>query len=183
MADITELAALSRVGNHDASNQLFALAYKKLKSTAAHLLRREVSSRTITPTVLVHESYMKLDLRHVSVLSRDHFFNLSARAMRQVLADRGRARQVRARYDVSTVARFLHPHHQSTLTPEQHHALHTALETLRSLDPLAADTIWLRFAEELTLDELAIRQNRKQALVRRDSDFALKWLAHYLNTR
>ncbi len=183
MSNITDLAALARVGNRDATNRLFAVAYKKLKSTASHLLRREISARTITPTVLVHESYLKLDLRHLSVLSREHFFNLSARAMRQVLADRGRARQVRARYDVSTVARFLHPHHQSSLSPEQHHALHNSLDALRTLDPLAADTIWLRFAEELTLDELAARLNRKQSLIRKDSDFALRWLAHYLNTR
>lgn len=49
------------------------------------------SSGTLTPTVLVHDAYLRfIGAKKLNLVDRSHFFALAARAMRQILVDRAR---------------------------------------------------------------------------------------------
>ncbi|HEU0123718.1 MAG TPA: ECF-type sigma factor [Bryobacteraceae bacterium] len=181
MTEFTDLLALARAGNKEAGNRLFRLAYPKLRRAASALLRKEYRRSSISPTVIIHNAYCKIDIRKLSMESRGHFYGFFARAMRQVLIDRGRAAAVRSRFDAATLVRALHPQDQQNLDPALRQAIQHTLANLRQLDPLAAETVWLRFVEEYTLEELAACQQRSVSVIRRDTEFALHWLAKRLN--
>jgi RNA polymerase sigma factor (TIGR02999 family) len=63
-------------------------------------MRRERPGHTLQPTALVYEAYMRLTAgAPVKWQERAHFYSIAARAMRRVLVDHARARQVRRRGD------------------------------------------------------------------------------------
>jgi RNA polymerase sigma factor (TIGR02999 family) len=78
-------------GDSQASARLISLVYEDL-----HRLARAqggAPGRTMTPTALVHECYLRImDPAAASVESKNHFFNLASRVMRQVLCDYARER-------------------------------------------------------------------------------------------
>src|SRR6187200_200131 len=90
--DITGLLVSWCEGNRAAETELMDTVYAELKRLARAYLRREYSNRSLAPTALVHEAYLKLvDQRHVPWRNRSHFFGIAAQAMRRILVDRARA--------------------------------------------------------------------------------------------
>ena len=90
-ADIAHLLDGVRNGRADASDRLFALLYDDLRSRAQSVLR--IGPRqTLCTTELVNETWLRMNGRALPAESRAHFFNLVARAMRQLLIDRARLR-------------------------------------------------------------------------------------------
>ncbi|HSM99646.1 MAG TPA: ECF-type sigma factor, partial [Rudaea sp.] len=86
-----ETAALLRAcaaGDARAYDVLFASIYDDLRGRA-HRLRRAPDS-TLSTTVLVHETYLKLAGADVAPNDRLHFFAIAARAMRQILINAAR---------------------------------------------------------------------------------------------
>src|SRR5687767_2723238 len=72
---------------------LFERVYDELKRMAHHIRGSQVGD-TLRTTALVHEAYLKLaSAGSLAVKSREHFFAVAARAMRQILVDAAR-RQV-----------------------------------------------------------------------------------------
>lgn len=67
--------------------------YNELKGLAAHRLRA-VGPITMTPTVLVHEAYLRLGDQGLPQ-EKGHFLALASRAMRFILIDRLRHKQAR----------------------------------------------------------------------------------------
>lgn len=78
-------------GDSQASARLISLVYADL-----HRLARAqggLDGRTMSPTLLVHECYLRImDPSDTNVESKNHFFNLASRVMRQVLCDYARER-------------------------------------------------------------------------------------------
>jgi RNA polymerase sigma factor (TIGR02999 family) len=90
---ITDLLARWSGGDEAALEQLMPLVYDELRARAAGYLRRERGARTLQPTALVHEAYLRLvGMDDVAWRDRNHFFALAARAMRRVLVDTARRR-------------------------------------------------------------------------------------------
>jgi RNA polymerase sigma factor (TIGR02999 family) len=76
--------------------RLFEAVYQELRRLAGALLQRR--DGTLTPTVLVHEAYLRLSSgAEVAWENRAHFLGIAARAMRQVLVDHARARSAAKR--------------------------------------------------------------------------------------
>jgi RNA polymerase sigma factor (TIGR02999 family) len=72
---------------------LVPLVYDELRRLARRHLRRFPAGRTLDTTGLVHEAYLKLaGSPGLTVHDRGHLLAVSARAMRQVLVTRARAR-------------------------------------------------------------------------------------------
>src|SRR6202047_5087551 len=80
----------ARLGDGIAHDALYRLAVFRLRALASGLLRRGHSGPTLPPTHLVCELFLKLRRLDTCILSDDHFFRISARAMRQVLIDHAR---------------------------------------------------------------------------------------------
>ena len=90
MGEITELLSRSAQGDAAAMNAVFGRVYPELRRIAAAQLGRQ--EHTLTPTVLVHETYLRLlGAAALPLSSRRHFFNCAARAMRNILIDHLRA--------------------------------------------------------------------------------------------
>ena len=59
-SDITELLVALRQGRRDAQDELLPLVYDELRSLAARRLGRAGADRTLGPTALLHETYLRL---------------------------------------------------------------------------------------------------------------------------
>jgi RNA polymerase sigma factor (TIGR02999 family) len=86
------LAALLR-GESVGVDRLFELLYTDLRERADRLLQSDRKGKSLAPTELVHEAWLKfVRLDHLRLNGRQHFLAVAAIAMKQVLIDRARAR-------------------------------------------------------------------------------------------
>ncbi len=91
--DFGKLLEGFRRGEDRASASLITLIYADLRRLAQAQLGAGGSSRTLGPTALVHECYLRLSASASrNIESRHHFLNLASRVMRQVLCDYARER-------------------------------------------------------------------------------------------
>ncbi|MBZ5606146.1 MAG: hypothetical protein LAO79_27960 [Acidobacteriia bacterium] len=167
----------ARSGDDLARDAIYGLAFQRLRRIASALLRRERAGHTLQPTALVSELFLKLLRMESRILDEDHFFRVSARAMRQVLIDHSRSRRPARRVSLEHVAELLSA---SDRNGEATLAVKMVFEKLRALDPKVAETVWLRSVEGMTNLEMSRMQNRELWRVRADCDFGLQWMANQL---
>src|SRR5205085_854620 len=72
---------------------LLPLVYDELCQLAARKLARETPGQTLQPTALVHEAYLRLVGDH-QFEGRGHFFAAAAEAMRRILIEAARRKQL-----------------------------------------------------------------------------------------
>ena len=95
---MTRLLVRAREGNREAVEELLALVYNELQRVARRQIRNERGDHTLGASGLVNEAYLKLVYQlQVDWQSREHFFAIAARAMRQVLIDYARKRNAEKR--------------------------------------------------------------------------------------
>jgi RNA polymerase sigma factor (TIGR02999 family) len=97
VGEVTRLLRAARAGEGAALERLVPLVYEDLRRLARRQLAREFVERTLNPTSLVHESYLKLGGGAMIARDRAHFLALAAHAMRQVLVDHARERRAAKR--------------------------------------------------------------------------------------
>src|SRR5438552_11912991 len=91
--DVTQLLKRWRKGSRDAESALMERVQGELRRLAAGYLRHERAGRTLQPTAVVNEAYIRLlPQRGVSWANRAHFFGIAAKMMRRVLGRRPRRR-------------------------------------------------------------------------------------------
>lgn len=89
MAEITELLKQAEAGDEASMGRVFAELYPELKRIAQARLRQD--SATLSPTALVHDTFLKMTAgAALSLENRRHFFTCAARAMRLILVDHAR---------------------------------------------------------------------------------------------
>src|SRR5205085_2092103 len=95
---VTVLLREMAAGSERAADELMVLVYSELRALAAHYLKGERDARTLQPTALVHEAWVRLaEGAAVDATDRTHFFALAARVMRNVLVDAARKRDAAKR--------------------------------------------------------------------------------------
>src|SRR5215472_8655294 len=86
--EVTQILLDLRNGHREAQDRLAPLVYRELRRIASAHLRREAAIRSLQPTALVHEAYMKLiEINRVDWQSRAHFFSVASSVMRRILVD------------------------------------------------------------------------------------------------
>ena len=144
-------------------------------------MRREDPGRTLQPTALVNEAYLRLvDIAQVRWQDRAHFFAVAAQTMRRILVDGARTRTagkrgggaVHVNLDESIDAM---PDRGSQLV-----ALDDALEALARLDPRKAKVIEMRFFGGLSVAETAEVLRIAPETVMRDWKMSRAWLMREL---
>src|SRR5258706_9426710 len=144
MADaFPSLLEKARLGDHVARDAVYGLAFYRLRGIASSLLRRERPGHTLQPTALVSELFLKLRRLETRILSEDHFFRISARAMRQVLIDHSRIRRPDSKISIDLIRDLLPPGASNRAGPESSLAVKMAFEKLRSIYPQVAAQVWL----------------------------------------
>lgn len=91
--EATRLLNRASDGEIAAAADLLPLVYDELHALAEAYFRNERDDHTLQPTALVHEAYLRLvDQTSIEWKSRNQFFVIAARAMRNILVDHARTR-------------------------------------------------------------------------------------------
>lgn len=150
-ADIVDQAI---AGNRNATRDLFHTVYDDLRRLAAAQMTGEPPGITLTPTALVHESFLKISA-DVQWNDPAHLYRTAARAMRQILVDAARRRRSLKRggdFD----RREVDPEQLATgKKPFDLLELDEALETLQQANADAAIVVVLRYFAGMTWVEIA----------------------------
>lgn len=146
------------------------LVYDELRKLASIRLANDSAGKTLQPTALVHEVYLRLLGNGMSPILADQrvFFAAAAESMRRILIDRARAKSAQKRggnakpveLDLSQLT-ALDSEKSSELL-----ALNEALEELASHDSETAQLIQLRFFGGLTHQQAA----ESLGMTRREAD-------------
>ncbi|WP_395684500.1 ECF-type sigma factor [Dokdonella sp.] len=170
---IDALLASANDRDTQALKALFARVYAELKLLARKQLAIAPGA-TLNTTGLVHEVYLKLaQPERLSLLQgRRHFFALAARAMRQIVIDRARARIADKRGGGQVQFVVLEEAGDvvggSELAPDQLLRLDHALTELAADEPRLAELVELRFFAGMDVAEIAVLQGVSERTLNRD---------------
>lgn len=156
VSEITELLVRVRGGDAAALGRVFDALYEELR----RLARRTVDDgqRTLSPTVLIHEAYLRLlGNEQLALNDRHHFLSCAARAMRAISVDHVRR---------ATAIKRGGPGHDAPLelaesvpdalpTGAELLVLDQALDRLDALSPRQREVVELRYFAGLEFAEIA----------------------------
>lgn len=175
-AGVTQLLHEARAGDAWALDRVLVLIYDDLRRLARSRLKREFGARTLQPTALVHEAYLKLSAgAGVDANDREHFLALAAHAMRQVLIDHARRRQSAKRGSGVAMVTLtgVDAAGERTLGPEELLALDAALD---GLEPRQRQVVECRFFAGMADEEIGVALGVTDRTVRREWVKARAWL-------
>ena len=154
-----------------------AAVYDELRLLAGKFLRGG-AARTLQPTALVHEAYLRLlDQRRVTWNDRTHFFRVAAQMMRRVLVDYYRAKRAIKRAGQEVRVTLTEDIEVAGGSEVDLVAVDQALTSLDAFDPQQARIVELRFFAGLTVDEVAQALGISTATVKREWAVAKAWMA------
>jgi RNA polymerase sigma factor (TIGR02999 family) len=181
--ETTRLLVAARGGDREAFDLLYSRVYAELRQIAHQRLRRHRPGDTLNTTALVHEAYLRLvDQAGAGASDRAHFLALASRAMRFILVDYARARQVQKRgggqadvpLDLVQVA--------GAQPVADLVALDDAMNRLRRLSNRQCQLVEYRFFGGLSYDEIADVMGVSVRTVKRDWTKARTWLYTYMQS-
>lgn len=149
---------LNTVGSGTAasSEELLPLIYDELRRLAAERMASEPRERTLQPTALVHEAWMRLaGGKDRAWNDRLHFFRVAARTMRRILVDRARRRSCQ-RHAGDKDRVHLGDLDFAAVGPDDRILMvNAAIEELKRVDPASAHLVEQRFFAGFTNREIA----------------------------
>jgi RNA polymerase sigma factor (TIGR02999 family) len=170
MSDVTRVLNAIEQGDPAAWEHLLPLVYAELRQLAAIQLAREKPGQTLEATALVHEAYLRL-VGDPQFENRRHFFAAAAQAMRRVLIDSARRKQLVPRVAQEEFESLAYASDDRLLE------LHDALERLAVEEPMAAKIAEVRVFSGLSVEEAAVTVGLSRATAYREWGFARAWLA------
>jgi RNA polymerase sigma factor (TIGR02999 family) len=137
MNDVTRILSAIEHGEPQAAEQLLPLVYEELRKMAAQKIAQEKPGQTLQATALVHEVYLRL-VGDQNFANRLHFFAAAAQAMRRILIDSARRKQLAPRVDIDGLQLAAQVNDERLLD------LHEALDRLAIEEPMAARIVEAR---------------------------------------
>jgi RNA polymerase sigma factor (TIGR02999 family) len=157
-------------------DDLVPVVYNELRRLAAAYMRRERPGQTLQATALVHEAYLRLAGAEMAWVDERHYIGIAARAMRQILIERARARGALKRWGllnrVSLSESLAAAADEEAMLP----ALEQALERLEKIDPEQSRIVDLRYFVGLSIEETAQILRMSPATLKRRWSLARAWL-------
>lgn len=176
---VTRILAEIRSGTPGAVDRLLPLVYAELHELARQQLGSNPRGRTLQPTALVNELYLKLAANDGDFDDRNHFIAVASIAMRQILVDHARRRSAAKRGDggerVTMSGIASDPGSEIDILD-----LETALASLEAAHPRPAKVAELRFFGGLSVDEVAAALGVSARTVDYDWRFARAYLQREL---
>jgi RNA polymerase sigma factor (TIGR02999 family) len=174
--DVSRLLESARDGDKSAFDSLIAVVYPELRHIAMSLMRGQINGRTMQPTAVVNEAWIRLNAGGNTWENKAHFFGAAARAMRQVLTEEARRRscQKRAGHAKRITLQDLASETEDPTIDML--ALDEALTALGEVDERFIRLIELRYFAGCSLEEVAGMTGRSVATVKRDWTYARAWL-------
>ena len=181
---ITQLLQAWRAGDESALKHLVPLVKTELRRLARGYMANERAGHVLQTTALINEAYLRLiDWNKVDWPSRAHFFGVSARLMRNILADYARQRpRVEGGRDAQPVS------FDEALVVTQGKsgelvAIDDALKALEKLDPRRGRIVELRFFGGLGVEDTAEVLKISRITVIREWNRAKAWLHRELTQK
>ncbi len=182
--EFTRVLKQARHGDAEAVEALYSMAYPRLRRMARRQLRGP--GRTLNPTGLVHEAYLKLaGAGHGELSDRRHFMAVAARAMRQIIVDYARARQAGKRGSGAEPVTLEEDGRTAIQIESQAAAiidLDDALGRLGEVDARLVRVVELRFFAGLQVDEVAEILEVSPPTVKRDTRTARAFLQREIDS-
>jgi len=179
-AQLQLLIQSAEAGDPGAREQLFAALYQELHRLAQRELRRN-ALLTMSPTTLLHETYLNLSERDaVSFPDRAHFLAYASRAMRGLLIDYVRSRRAQKRggaFEITALPTEIPAGEAGT---DQLDGLGEALEALGEVEPRLAHIVDLKFFCGFSFAEIAELLGISERTAQRDWDKARILLQRFL---
>jgi len=144
-------------------------------------MRRERGYRTLQPTALVHEAYLRLAGSGSRWENRAHFFGAAASAMRRILVEQARHRLSQKRGGELQRVTFKDLDVQVEDPQLDLIAMDEALTALAAVDERLVRVVELRYFAGCSLEETAALLETATATVKRDWTYARAWLYDYLH--
>lgn len=181
VAQIAEWLVRARAGEREALDSIVAEFYAELRRMAGGMLRREPDGISLQPTDVANAVYLRLaGSRGLDFADRACFLGLAATAMRHFLADYARARR-RAKRGGGVA---LLPLDEALAVASRRNldveALNEALEVLHGLNERHARVVEQRLFAGMTIEESAAALGVSPATIKRDFEFATRWLRRRL---
>jgi RNA polymerase sigma factor (TIGR02999 family) len=170
-------------GDQHALARLMPIVHDELRRLARHYMRGERAGHSLQTTALVNEAYMRLvDYKRMHWQNRAHFLAVSAQAMRRILVDHARRRNVKrgagAEHVSIDAAAVLFTDRSNDFV-----SLDDALNALAERAPRKAKVVELRFFGGLSVDETAEVLHVSSITVMREWKTAKAWLYRELAGR
>jgi|SRR5271156_2972932 len=135
--------------------RLFPLLYESMKRIARRQMQAERSARTLQPTALVHEAYIRLASSDANWENRAHFLACASNVMRQILVDCARRRLSRKRGAGAEPVTLDDLVAARAVSLEDILSVDIALARLKQIDPVKAELLELKFFGGMTVEESA----------------------------
>lgn len=167
-------------GDAASREELFSVLYQELHRLAQRELRRG-ASLTMSPTTLLHETYLNLSGREsVSFPDRGRFLAYAARAMRGLIIDYVRSRRARKRgggFEITSLPTEVPAgaHEDAELA-----GIGEALSVLGEIEPRLAQVVDLKFFCGFSFAEIGGVMGTSERTAQRDWDKARILLQHQL---
>jgi RNA polymerase sigma factor (TIGR02999 family) len=182
MSDDDVQALFAGVDASDAQRErLFGSLYSELHRMAQRELRRNAAV-TLSPTTLLHETYLDLSQRpSVDFPDRARFMAYASRAMRGLLIDYVRSRQAQKRGGEFSITSLPIELPQMPAADIELEKLSAALESLAAIDARLAQCVDLKFFCGFSFGDIAQMWQVSERTVQRDWDKARVLLNRLLN--
>lgn len=179
---ITVLLQRAAGGDRAALDAVYASLYPDLKRLARARLRQQGRGESVSTTLLVHESFVRLaGARDLRLEDRRHFFAYAAKTMRNIIIDNAREHLAERRgggaehvtlgdadSDAMQVA--------DTGASDELVRVNEALRELETVDAELAELVEMRYFGGYSEAEIAELQGINERTVRRRWDKARAWL-------
>jgi RNA polymerase sigma factor (TIGR02999 family) len=176
--DLNVLIRSSESGDAKAREELFTVLYAELHNLAQRQLRRN-SSLTLSPTTLLHETYLDMSSRGSGAFpDRARFLAYASRAMRGLIIDYFRSRSAQKRggeFEITVLPTEMPQGEENDLQ-----RLSEAVDALANIEPRLAQVVDLKFFCGLTFPEIGAALGTSERTVKRDWEKARILLQHEL---
>ena len=176
-AQLDSLVEDADAGNAAARAQLFAILYKDLRRMARRALDRDGAHLTISPTTILHETYLDISKRRSVVFpDRAHFMAYAARAMRGLILDYAISRRAQKRGGAFHITRLPTEGVGLAVDDAELQRIAEAVDALATLNPRLAQVVDLKFFCGYSFADIAALLDLSERTIQRDWDQARLFL-------
>jgi RNA polymerase sigma factor (TIGR02999 family) len=167
-------------GNASSREQLFTVLYDELHRLAQRELRRN-AFLTVSPTTLLHETYLNIAGRQSAAFpDRARFLAYASRAMRGLLIDYVRSRRAQKRGGAFEITSLPTELPERARPDRELEGIGEALDALGAVEPRLAQIVDLKFFCGFSFAEVAELLGISERTAQRDWDKARILLQRYL---
>jgi RNA polymerase sigma factor (TIGR02999 family) len=169
---LEQLIQSAERGDAASREELFTVLYRELHRLAQRELRRN-AFLTMSPTTLLHETYLNLSGRPGSMFpDRARFLAYAARAMRGLLIDYLRSRRAQKRGGAFEITSLPTEVPAGAAADAELEGISEALDALGAIEPRLAQLVDLKFFCGFGFAEIAELQGISERTAQRDWDKA-----------